>query len=576
MGKEIYVLEERCIGRGDAACHLLGRTLEEWGDDRADELRFYRVENLKEWLEPSLHRITENLKEAERKLRERKRVLTRVAPEVEDPLGMIARSAAMRRLVDLARRIAKVDSTVLITGESGTGKELIAHLVHDESARAAGPFIAVNCGAITESLLESELFGHARGAFTGAAQDRLGLFEAANGGTLLLDEIGEVSPGMQVKLLRVLQEREIRRVGENKSRPVNVRVMAATNRELAADIAEGRFRKDLYYRLNVVQLHVPPLRESAGGHPAAGTRAAGRGRHAVQAPDHGAVAARRGPASAVRLAGQRARAGERHGARRRTRPRQASWNSTICPRRSGRRSRSPSVSGPVRALDEIEKDYILAVLDLNGGNQTRTAEQLGIGSATLYRKLKSYGIVRGARAAEGEELRDRLRAVRTSGDLPADGYGRVPILEPAGDIDPELALDAQAPQAEARSAVHLPRGSAGRPVVPGLWPRRRRAPSRAAGARESTATPASRSSRGASVRPKTRPRMTPPSSKGCARRSGARPDPVPAPDQRASGASEVAPDIPRQPCHASHRSRPIRAPSERQAPGLERGAVSRG
>ena len=261
LGKKMYVLEERCIGRGDAACRLLARTLEEWGDGRAEELRFYRAENLKEWLEPSLHQITESLKETERKLHEKKRVLTRMAPEVSDPLGMIVRSPAMRRVIDLARRIAKVDSTALITGESGTGKELIAHLVHDESARASGPFIAVNCGAITESLLESELFGHARGAFTGAAQERAGLFEAANGGTLLLDEIGDVSPGMQVKLLRVLQEREIRRVGENKSRPVNVRVMAATNRELAADIASGRFRKDLYYRLNVVQVHVPALRD---------------------------------------------------------------------------------------------------------------------------------------------------------------------------------------------------------------------------------------------------------------------------------------------------------------------------
>jgi two-component system response regulator HydG len=167
----------------------------------------------------------------------------------------------MRQLVDLARRVAKVDSTVLITGESGSGKERIARLVHEESTRAAGPFIAVNCGAITETLLESELFGHARGAFTGATSDRPGLFEAANGGTLLLDEVGEVSPGMQVKLLRALQEREIRRVGENKSRRVDVRVVAATNRDLAHGVAGGTFRQDLYYRLKVVELHVPPLRE---------------------------------------------------------------------------------------------------------------------------------------------------------------------------------------------------------------------------------------------------------------------------------------------------------------------------
>jgi DNA-binding NtrC family response regulator len=402
MGKEIYVLEERCIGRGDAACHLLGRTLEEWGDDRAGELRFYRVENLKEWLEPSLHRITEDLKEAERKLREKNRVLTQAAPEAEDHLGLVTRSTSMRRLVDLARRIAKVDSTLLITGESGAGKELIAHLVHAESARAPGPFIAVNCGAIAESLLESELFGHARGAFTGAAQDRVGLFEAANGGTLFLDEIGDVSPGMQVKLLRVLQEHEIRRVGENLSRPVNVRVMAATNRELAEDIAEGRFRKDLYYRLNVVQLHVPPLRDRredllplarvllaeaaerfkrqiTGLSPRAADQLLrydwpGNVRELVNAMER-AVAL--GRANLVEL--------------------------DDLPEEVRAAIPTPTVSGPVRPLDEVEKDYIMAVLDLNGGNQTHTAEQLGIGSATLYRKLKSYGGIRGVRTARGEE-----------------------------------------------------------------------------------------------------------------------------------------------------------------------------
>lgn len=398
MGKEIYVLEERCIGRGDPACHLLARTLEEWGDDRAEELRFYHVENLKEWLEPSLHRITENLKEAERKLRARKRVLSRVAPEIEDPIGMIARSAAMRRVVDLARRIAKVDSTLLITGESGTGKELIAHLVHDGSARAAGPFIAVNCGAITESLLESELFGHVRGAFTGAAQDRVGLFEAANGGTLLLDEIGDVSPGMQVKLLRVLQEREIRRVGENRSRSVNVRVMAATNRELAADMAEGRFRKDLFYRLNVVQLHVPSLRNRREDIlPLA----------RVLLVEAGARLQRPGTGLSPRAADQLLRydwpgnVRELENAMERAVAlgRANLLDLDDLPEEVRQAIPTPSVSGSVRALDEIEKDYIMAVLDLNGGNQTRAAEQLGIGSATLYRKLKSYGVVRGTRAA---------------------------------------------------------------------------------------------------------------------------------------------------------------------------------
>ena len=179
--------------------------------------------------------MTETLKAAERKLRDRRRALIRVAPDVEEPLGIVAKSTLMRTLVDLARRVAKVDSIDAHHGRKRLRvKERIARLVHEESTRAAGPFIAVNCAAITETLLESELFGHARGAFTGATQDRPGLFEAANSGTLLLDEIGEVSPGMQVKLLRAVQEREIRRVGETKTRRIDVRIVAATNRDLAA------------------------------------------------------------------------------------------------------------------------------------------------------------------------------------------------------------------------------------------------------------------------------------------------------------------------------------------------------
>ncbi len=401
LGKEIYVLEERCIGRGDAVCHLLGRTREEWGDERAADLLFYRQENLAAWLEPSLHRITEDLKEAERKLRERKRVLARVAPEADDPRGMISRSVAMRRVIDLARRIAKVDSTILITGESGAGKELIAHLVHEESARTSGPFIAVNCGAITESLLESELFGHVRGAFTGATHDRIGLFEAANGGSILLDEIGDVSPGMQVKLLRVLQEREIRRVGESKSRTVNVRVMATTNRELAEEIDSGRFRKDLFYRLNVVQLHVPPLRDRREDIlPLARTLLL------ESTTRYERLVSGFSPRAADQLL--------RYGWPGNVRELQSAIERAVVlnrtelvefddlPEEVRQAIPTPSVSGPVRALEEIEEDYIKAVLDLNGGNQTRTSEQLGIGSATLYRKLKSYGVVRGSRARTGE------------------------------------------------------------------------------------------------------------------------------------------------------------------------------
>jgi two-component system, NtrC family, response regulator HydG len=320
-GKEIYVLEDGCVGSGDAGCHLLGRTREEWGDERAQELRFFEPGRLKECLDVSLHWVTETLKATERKLREHRRGLVRVAPDVEEPLGVIAKSAAMERLVDLARRVARFDATVLITGESGSGKERIARLIHEESTRSTGPFIAVNCGAITETLLESELFGHARGAFTGANQDRPGLFEAANNGTLLLDEVGEISKGMQVKLLRALQEREIRRVGENKNRRIDLRVLAATNRDLSLAVADG------------------------GG----------------------------------------------------------------CCRGGPPRVPIPmATKGALRSLDEIERDYIIAALKVNGGSQTHTAEQLKIGSATLYRKLKRYGMIvgkdplgKGAVEAEG-------------------------------------------------------------------------------------------------------------------------------------------------------------------------------
>jgi two-component system response regulator HupR/HoxA len=181
---------------------------------------------------------------------------------------LIGAQAGLRRSVDLARRVLAVDTTVLLLGETGTGKELFARLIHDNGPRRAGRFVAQNCGALPESLLESELFGHARGAFTGAIADRRGLFEEADGGTIFLDEVGEMSPGMQLHLLRVLQEGEVRRLGAAGTRKVNVRVVAATNADLEAEIREGRFRQDLYYRLNVFPIRLPPLRERAEDIPA--------------------------------------------------------------------------------------------------------------------------------------------------------------------------------------------------------------------------------------------------------------------------------------------------------------------
>ena len=397
---EVYVLEDRCMGKGDAACHLTGRTREEWGEERAEELGFFEANRLKECLDVSLHRVTETLKVAEKKLREHRRALVSVARHIEEPLGIVAQSITMRQLVDLARRVAKVDSTVLITGESGAGKERIARLVHEESTRAAGPFIAVNCGAITETLLESELFGHARGAFTGATQDRPGLFEAASGGTLLLDEVGEVSPGMQVKLLRTLQEREVRRVGENRSRSVDVRLLAATNRDLAHGVAGGAFRQDLYYRLKVVELHVPPLRERRDDILPLGRVLLNESATRMKRKIAGLA-----PAAADQLL--------RYEWPGNVRELENAMERAVALARGSRVEledlpeeirqafpRPVATRGTVRPLEEVEKEYIIAALELNDGNQTHTAEQLHIGSATLYRKLKSYGLIGKNRVAK--------------------------------------------------------------------------------------------------------------------------------------------------------------------------------
>ena len=177
------------------------------------------------------------------------------------PSGILGHSAAMKRVLDLAQRVADGKTTVLITGESGTGKERIARAIHDLSERKARPFLVVNCGAIPEELMESELFGHEKGAFTGATQRHLGIFREAEGGTVLLDEVGELPSQLQVKLLRVLQERKVRGVGTTAEIAVDVRVLAATNRNVEQDVKDGKFRQDLYYRLNVIRIELPPLRD---------------------------------------------------------------------------------------------------------------------------------------------------------------------------------------------------------------------------------------------------------------------------------------------------------------------------
>ncbi|MGZ3428124.1 MAG: sigma-54 interaction domain-containing protein, partial [Polyangia bacterium] len=251
------------------------------------------------------------------------------------------------------------------------------------------PFVAINCAAVTETLLESELFGHAKGAFTGATTDRAGLFEAAHGGTLLLDEVGEVPQSMQAKLLRVLQEREVRRVGENKSRPIDVRVLAATNRDLLAAVENGQFRKDLYYRLRVVELRIPPLRE----------RRADILPLARMFLQQAIERARRkmcgiSPAAADQLVRYDWPGNVRELENAMERAVALSVGTQIAPDDLPEEVRValPTVytPGKVRTLEDVERDYILAALSANGGNRTKTAQQLHIGLATLHRKIKEY------------------------------------------------------------------------------------------------------------------------------------------------------------------------------------------
>jgi two-component system response regulator HydG len=306
------------------------------------------------------------------------------------PLG---ESRAWREAVRLAETVADSESTVLVTGESGTGKEVVARYLHDRSARSAGPFLSVNCGALPESLLESELFGHVRGSFTGAVKDRPGLFAAAEGGTFFLDEIGETTPATQVKLLRVLQQREVIPVGASEAVPVDARLVAATNRDLEDEVKRGRFRGDLFYRLNVIAVHLPPLRERPGdvallAEAFLRKAAARRGEEpkALAPAALDAMAAYAWPGNVRELENAVERAVLLS-------PGPAVAAEAL-PERVTARKAEPLVSERAPAsptLEAIERAYIAWVLRNEGGNKSRAAEVLGIDPSTLYRKLARYG-----------------------------------------------------------------------------------------------------------------------------------------------------------------------------------------
>ncbi len=383
-GREVYFIEDQCCAMGDEACHVTARYKEDWGPRIEPHLVYYRMESSS----AIMRELNEKLSVMESRLKKQQKHFA-FLESTSHPTLVMSRSRSMQNIVDIAWRVAKVDSSVLITGESGSGKELMARFIHDQSPRASKPFVAINCGALTETLLESELFGHAKGSFTGADRDRPGLFEAAAGGTLFLDEIGEVSPAMQVKLLRALQEREIRRVGENKSRPINVRVVAATNRNLADEISQGNFRQDLYYRLKVIELQVPPLRERHEDiMPLArlflGKLSKNMDRQITGFTPNAAAQFLRyswpGNVRELQNAVEYAVA--------MCQDKQIDIDDLPCDLRA--LSLRPVVSDCIRPLDEIERDYILGVLRALGGNKVQAAAELNIGLATLYRKLKEY------------------------------------------------------------------------------------------------------------------------------------------------------------------------------------------
>lgn len=398
LGQEIYFREIECLGQGAPTCSAVGRDADSWGD-ALESLRFdFHGADLRrevEHIRDVVHRRLQELERRERHVAKRERELNLLRERVARHAAakhFIAGSAAMQDVLELAARVAPLDTTVLVYGESGTGKEFIMRLIHDQSPRASDPFVSINCAALTETLLESELFGHVRGAFTGAVRDKAGLFEVAGEGTLFLDEIGEVAPTVQAKLLRALQEREIRRVGGERNITIKARVVAATNRDLRAAVDTGAFREDLYFRLAGFVITVPPLRDRREDIPLLVhdflRRTATRMKKDVSTVSADAMTALMkyswpGNVRELQHAIERA---------------VIVANGTVV----RVRELPPELSQKTRSrpsddsldLQAQERVFIERALERFNGNRREAADALKISTVTLWRKMKQYGLVK--------------------------------------------------------------------------------------------------------------------------------------------------------------------------------------
>jgi DNA-binding NtrC family response regulator len=397
LKREIYFREQACIGQGAPACTVVGKDAESWGEEverfRAD-FHSGSLGREVERLRAAVHQRIQELDRRERLVAKRERELNLLRERVARHAAskhFIAGSPAMQEVLELAARVAPLDTTVLVYGESGTGKEFIVRMIHEQSPRAGGPFVSINCAALTETLLESELFGHVRGAFTGAVRDKAGLFEVAGNGTVFLDEIGEVAPTVQAKLLRALQEREIRRVGAERTITINARVVAATNRDLRAAVAAGTFREDLYFRLGAFVITVPPLRDRREDIPPLVhdfvQRAAARVKKDVNAVSPDAMTVLMsynwpGNVRELEHAIERAVIVARG----------TSIRVRELPPEVSQRNR-PSSDDDSFDLQAQERVTIERALERFRGNRREAAEALKISTVTLWRKMKQYGLV---------------------------------------------------------------------------------------------------------------------------------------------------------------------------------------